>query len=81
MLAARKCTLCIMTSWTLCVRLQAEHADDPLTWDYLARQELELGSLPSSQHSSKQTKASEVAQKEEQCCAVFDEAVTSLPTG
>ncbi|XP_019372554.1 PREDICTED: U3 small nucleolar RNA-associated protein 6 homolog [Gavialis gangeticus] len=61
-------------------KLQAEHADDPLTWDYMARQELELGSLPSSQHSSKQTKASEVAQKEERCCAVFDEAVTSLPT-
>ncbi|XP_024048353.1 U3 small nucleolar RNA-associated protein 6 homolog isoform X3 [Terrapene carolina triunguis] len=60
--------------------LQAEHADDPLTWDYMARRELEMGSLPSPECSSKQMKASEVAQKEERCCAVFEEAVTALPT-
>ncbi|EMP40194.1 U3 small nucleolar RNA-associated protein 6 like protein [Chelonia mydas] len=60
--------------------LQAEHADDPLTWDYMARRELEKGSLPSPECSSKQMKASEVAQKEERCCAVFEEAVTALPT-
>uniref|UniRef100_A0A8C0GCH2 UTP6 small subunit processome component n=1 Tax=Chelonoidis abingdonii TaxID=106734 RepID=A0A8C0GCH2_CHEAB len=60
--------------------LQAENADDPLTWDYMARRELEMGSLPSPECTSKQMKASEVAQKEERCCAVFDEAVTALPT-
>ncbi|KAM9119853.1 U3 small nucleolar RNA-associated protein 6 homolog isoform 4-T4 [Pangshura tecta] len=60
--------------------LQAKYADDPLTWDYMARRELEMGSLPSPECSSKQMKASEVAQKEERCCAVFEEAVTALPT-
>ncbi|XP_067403497.1 U3 small nucleolar RNA-associated protein 6 homolog isoform X3 [Emydura macquarii macquarii] len=60
--------------------LQAEHGDDPLTWDYMAHRELEMGSLPSPEGSSKQMKASEVFQKEERCCAVFEEAVTALPT-
>ncbi|XP_030390337.1 U3 small nucleolar RNA-associated protein 6 homolog isoform X3 [Gopherus evgoodei] len=60
--------------------LQAENADDPFTWDYMARRELEMGSLPSPECSSKQMKASEVTQKEERCCAVFEEAVTALPT-
>uniref|UniRef100_A0A8D0GJH7 UTP6 small subunit processome component n=1 Tax=Sphenodon punctatus TaxID=8508 RepID=A0A8D0GJH7_SPHPU len=60
--------------------LQADYTDDPLTWDYMARRELEVDSLPSSEPSSKQIKASEVARKEERSCVVFEEAVASLPT-
>ncbi|XP_061471325.1 U3 small nucleolar RNA-associated protein 6 homolog [Rhineura floridana] len=60
--------------------LQAEYANDPLMWDYVARQELGKESLPSSEHLSKQSKALEVAHKEERCCTVFEKAVTSLPT-
>nr|XP_006125218.1 U3 small nucleolar RNA-associated protein 6 homolog [Pelodiscus sinensis] len=52
--------------------LQAEHADDPLTWDFMARRELEMETLPSPECSAKQA---------ERCCAVFEEAVTSLPMG
>lgn len=61
--------------------LQAEHANEPLMWDYMALQELVIDSLPISELSSKQSKALEVARKEERCYAVFEEAVTALPTG
>ncbi|KAL7989716.1 hypothetical protein Chor_012382 [Crotalus horridus] len=61
--------------------LQATYDNDPLVWDFMARRELEMESLPSSeQPKSKQSKALEVACKEERCCAVFEEAVTHLPT-
>uniref|UniRef100_A0A8D2NI25 UTP6 small subunit processome component n=1 Tax=Zonotrichia albicollis TaxID=44394 RepID=A0A8D2NI25_ZONAL len=60
--------------------LQARYADDPLTWDYMARRELELGSLQPTESSTKQKKVSEMAQREERCCAVFDEAVGAVPT-
>ncbi|NWZ09185.1 UTP6 protein, partial [Agelaius phoeniceus] len=60
--------------------LQARYAGDPLTWDYMARRELELGSLQPTDNSTKQKKVSEMAQREERCCAVFDEAVGAVPT-
>ncbi|XP_027547674.1 U3 small nucleolar RNA-associated protein 6 homolog [Neopelma chrysocephalum] len=60
--------------------LQASYADDPLTWDYMARRELDLGSLQPPGHPTKQSKVAEMAQREERCCAVFDEAVGALPT-
>ncbi|NXN15535.1 UTP6 protein, partial [Indicator maculatus] len=60
--------------------LQTKFADDPLTWEYLARRELELGSLQSTEHSTKQKKVSEMTQREERCCAVFEEAVGAVPT-
>ncbi|NXC10377.1 UTP6 protein, partial [Orthonyx spaldingii] len=60
--------------------LQSSYADDPLTWDYMARRELELGSLQPTEHTTKQKKVSEMAQREERCCAVFDEAVRAVPT-
>lgn len=61
--------------------LQTEYADDPLTWDYMARRELELGSLQAAEHTTKQMKVSEMTQREERCCAVFEEAVRAVPTG
>uniref|UniRef100_A0A8B9C4N8 UTP6 small subunit processome component n=1 Tax=Anser brachyrhynchus TaxID=132585 RepID=A0A8B9C4N8_9AVES len=60
--------------------LQTEYADDPLTWDYMARRELDLGSLKSTEPTTKQMKVSEMTQREERCCAVFEEAVTAVPT-
>ncbi|NXC12289.1 UTP6 protein, partial [Corythaeola cristata] len=60
--------------------LQTKYADDPLTWDYMARRELELGSLQSTEHTTKQMKISEMTQREERCCAVFEEAVKAVPT-
>ncbi|XP_005993819.1 U3 small nucleolar RNA-associated protein 6 homolog [Latimeria chalumnae] len=60
--------------------LQTLHASDPLTWDYMARQELEVELASFSEYASKQTKASDIAQKEERCYVVYEEAVSSLPT-
>ncbi|XP_054026846.1 U3 small nucleolar RNA-associated protein 6 homolog [Dryobates pubescens] len=61
--------------------LQTKFADDPLTWEYMARQELELGSLQcTEQKSTKQKRVSEMTQREERCCAVFEEAVGEVPT-
>lgn len=61
--------------------LQALHTDDPLTWDYVARRELEIQSQPGEeQPAAKQARAVEAGRKEERCCAVYEEAVKSLPT-
>ncbi|EHB04368.1 U3 small nucleolar RNA-associated protein 6-like protein [Heterocephalus glaber] len=60
--------------------LQALHTDDPLTWDYVARQELEVESQPEAQPPTKQAKAVEVCRREERSCAVYEEAVKTLPT-
>ncbi|NXP28150.1 UTP6 protein, partial [Scytalopus superciliaris] len=60
--------------------LQANYTEDPLTWDYLARRELELGALQAPGHSTKQRKVLEMSQREERCCAVFEEAVGAVPT-
>ncbi|NWX13307.1 UTP6 protein, partial [Aegotheles bennettii] len=60
--------------------LQTKYTDDPPTWDYMARRELELGSLQSTEHTTKKMKVSEMAQREERCSAVFEEAVRAVPT-
>ncbi|XP_060146616.1 U3 small nucleolar RNA-associated protein 6 homolog isoform X3 [Globicephala melas] len=61
--------------------LQALHTDDPLTWDYVARRELEIESQPGEEPpTTKQTKVAEVGRREERCCAVYEEAVKTLPT-
>ncbi|KAM5151066.1 U3 small nucleolar RNA-associated protein 6 homolog [Callospermophilus lateralis] len=61
--------------------LQAMHTDDPLTWDYVARRELEIQSQPGDEQPlTKQAKAAEVGRREERCCAVYEEAVKTLPT-
>ncbi|XP_057571414.1 U3 small nucleolar RNA-associated protein 6 homolog [Hippopotamus amphibius kiboko] len=61
--------------------LQALYIDDPLTWDYMARRELEIESQPGEEPpTTKQAKAAEVGRREERCYAVYEEAVKTLPT-
>ncbi|XP_037348438.1 U3 small nucleolar RNA-associated protein 6 homolog isoform X2 [Talpa occidentalis] len=61
--------------------LQTLHTDDPFTWDYVARRELEIESQPGEeQPTTKQAKSVEVGRREERCCAVYEEAVKTLPT-
>ncbi|KAB0359177.1 hypothetical protein FD754_003333, partial [Muntiacus muntjak] len=61
--------------------LKALHTDDPLTWDYVARQELVIKAQPGEElPTTKQAKAKEVGRREEKCCAVYEEAVKTLPT-
>lgn len=62
--------------------LQTLHTDDPLTWDYVARRELEIASKPGEeQPTTKSAKALEVCRREDRCSAVYEEAVKTLPTG
>ncbi|XP_054565795.1 U3 small nucleolar RNA-associated protein 6 homolog isoform X1 [Eptesicus fuscus] len=61
--------------------LQALHTDDPLTWDYVARRELQIEPQPGEeQPATKQARALEMGRKEDRCCAVYEEAVQTLPT-
>uniref|UniRef100_G1RJT3 U3 small nucleolar RNA-associated protein 6 homolog n=1 Tax=Nomascus leucogenys TaxID=61853 RepID=G1RJT3_NOMLE len=59
--------------------LQALHTER-IPRDYVARQELEIESQTEEQPTTKQAKAVEVSRKEERCCAVYEEAVKTLPT-
>ncbi|KAM4815674.1 LOW QUALITY PROTEIN: U3 small nucleolar RNA-associated protein 6 homolog [Thomomys bottae] len=59
--------------------LQTLHTDDPLTWDYVARQELEMTSNSEEQPTTKQASI-QLGQREKRCCAVYEEAVKTLPT-
>ncbi|XP_012594169.1 U3 small nucleolar RNA-associated protein 6 homolog [Microcebus murinus] len=62
--------------------LQALHTDDPLTWDYVARRELEIESQPGEEPPvTKRAKSVELGRREERCYAVYEEAVETLPTG
>ncbi|XP_008819838.1 U3 small nucleolar RNA-associated protein 6 homolog isoform X2 [Nannospalax galili] len=61
--------------------LQALYTDDPFTWDYVARQELKMESQPGEEQPlTKQARAVEVGRREERCCAVYEEALKTLPT-
>ncbi|XP_040185169.1 U3 small nucleolar RNA-associated protein 6 homolog [Rana temporaria] len=58
--------------------LQTLHADDPVTWDFLARQELLMKASPSAESTPKRAKAQEAARQEERCSQVYETALCSL---
>ncbi|KAM3920056.1 U3 small nucleolar RNA-associated protein 6 homolog isoform 2-T2 [Leptodactylus fuscus] len=60
--------------------LQSLYTEDPLTWDFLARQELSAKPLQSAEHTSKQAKAQVLSQQEEQCSRVYETALSTLKT-
>uniref|UniRef100_A0A8C6FGY8 UTP6 small subunit processome component n=1 Tax=Moschus moschiferus TaxID=68415 RepID=A0A8C6FGY8_MOSMO len=61
--------------------LKALHTDDPITWDFVARQELVIESQPGEElPTTKQAKEKEMGCREERCCAVYEEAVKTVPT-
>ncbi|XP_078391253.1 U3 small nucleolar RNA-associated protein 6 homolog isoform X2 [Cetorhinus maximus] len=59
--------------------LQALHTNHALTWDFMARRELDTESQPLTE-CSKQAKASDITRREERCWAVYEEAVVTVPT-
>ncbi|KAI4889138.1 hypothetical protein NFI96_015137 [Prochilodus magdalenae] len=63
---------------TILQDLQKEHTDDSVTWDFMARRELEAAGAPELQ--SAQGRASDTSRREERCCAVYEEALKSLNT-
>ncbi|XP_077145133.1 U3 small nucleolar RNA-associated protein 6 homolog [Ranitomeya variabilis] len=60
--------------------LQTLYAACPLTWDFLARRELSTKLPPSSDHTSKQMKAQELARQEERCSHMYESALGSVQT-
>ncbi|KAL2087128.1 hypothetical protein ACEWY4_018187 [Coilia grayii] len=58
--------------------LQSQHTDDSVTWDFMAKRELEVTVTPELQTAK--GKASDADRKEERCCAVYEEGVKNLNT-
>lgn len=59
--------------------LQSQHTDDSVTWDFMARRELEVGAaleLPSAR-----SRAADIMSREERCGAVYEEGLKNLNTG
>uniref|UniRef100_A0AAR2L9R7 UTP6 small subunit processome component n=1 Tax=Pygocentrus nattereri TaxID=42514 RepID=A0AAR2L9R7_PYGNA len=63
---------------TILQDLQKEHTDDSVTWDFMARRELEAAGAPELR--SAQGRASDTNRREERCCAVYEEGLRSLNT-
>ncbi|XP_066522264.1 U3 small nucleolar RNA-associated protein 6 homolog [Hoplias malabaricus] len=59
--------------------LQKQHTDECVTWDFVARRELDAAGAPELQ--SAQGRASDTNRREERCCAVYEEGLQSLNTG
>lgn len=60
--------------------LQTNYTEDSLTWDFMARRELEAPGAGEELHSAK-GRASDINRREERCCQVYEEGVKSLKTG
>ncbi|MCJ8730114.1 hypothetical protein PDJAM_G00114380 [Pangasius djambal] len=58
--------------------LQSQHTDDSVTWDFMARRELEVGGAPEP-HSA-QSRAADIMSREERCGAVYEEGLKNLNT-
>ncbi|KAG5278961.1 hypothetical protein AALO_G00104630 [Alosa alosa] len=63
---------------TILQELQSQHTDDSVTWDFMAKRELEVTVTPELQTAK--GKASDTDRKEERCCAVYEEGVKNLNT-
>ncbi|KAI5613768.1 U3 small nucleolar RNA-associated protein 6-like [Silurus asotus] len=58
--------------------LQSHHTDDSITWDFMARRELEISGAPEL-HSA-QSRAADIVSREERCSAVYEEGLKNLNT-
>ncbi|XP_060725036.1 U3 small nucleolar RNA-associated protein 6 homolog [Tachysurus vachellii] len=58
--------------------LQSQHTDDSVTWDFMARRELEVGGA--SELPSAQSRAADIVSREERCSAVYEEGLKNLNT-
>ncbi|KAJ8001928.1 hypothetical protein DPEC_G00174500 [Dallia pectoralis] len=63
---------------TIIQDLQSKYTDDPLTWDFLAKRELDAALGEELQ--SVKGRASDIARREERCCQVYEEGLNALNT-
>ncbi|KAM4604075.1 U3 small nucleolar RNA-associated protein 6 homolog isoform 2-T2 [Polymixia lowei] len=59
--------------------LQTKYTEDAATWDFMARRELEAPAAGEELQTAK-GRASDIARREERCCQVYEEGLTSLNT-
>ncbi|KAF3687535.1 U3 small nucleolar RNA-associated protein 6 -like protein Multiple hat domains protein [Channa argus] len=59
--------------------LQTNYTDDSLTWDFMAKRELEAPGAGEELQSAK-GRASEINRREERCCQVYEEGIQSTNT-
>uniref|UniRef100_A0A8C4EFZ9 UTP6 small subunit processome component n=1 Tax=Dicentrarchus labrax TaxID=13489 RepID=A0A8C4EFZ9_DICLA len=59
--------------------LQANYTEDSLTWDFMAKRELEAPGAGEELQTAK-GRASDISRREEGCCQVYEEGVKSLNT-
>jgi len=60
--------------------LQTDYTEDSVTWDFMAKRELEAPGAGEELHTAK-GRASDINRREERCCQVYEEGVKSLDTG
>ncbi|KAM7418882.1 hypothetical protein PAMA_016147 [Pampus argenteus] len=59
--------------------LQTNYTEESVTWDFMAKRELEAAGAGEELRSAK-GQASDINRREERCCQVYEEGVKSLPT-
>ncbi|XP_034043717.1 U3 small nucleolar RNA-associated protein 6 homolog [Thalassophryne amazonica] len=59
--------------------LQTDHTEDSVTWDFMARRELDAPTAGEELRTA-QGRASDINRREERCCQVYEEGVRSLST-
>lgn len=60
--------------------LQENYTEDSLTWDFMAKREMEAPGAGEELQTAK-GRASDINRREERCCQVYEEGVKSLNTG
>uniref|UniRef100_A0A6Q2YMB6 UTP6 small subunit processome component n=1 Tax=Esox lucius TaxID=8010 RepID=A0A6Q2YMB6_ESOLU len=64
---------------TIIQDLQGKYADHEVTWDFMARRELDAA--VGEELQSAKGRASDIARREERCCQVYEEGLNMLNTG
>lgn len=60
--------------------LQVNYTQDSLTWDFMAKRELEAPGAGEELQTAK-GRASDINRREERCCQVYEEGVKTANTG
>lgn len=69
-----------VTSLPFDFSLKTNYTEDSLTWDFMAKRELEAPGAGEELHTAK-GRASDINRREERCCQVYEEGVKSINTG
>lgn len=69
-----------LNHWLLLFSLQTNYTEDSLTWDFMAKRELEAPGAGAELQSAK-GRASDINRREQRCCQVYEEGIKSVSTG